>query len=379
MVTRFLPRVLCNVRIPVNAFGQANYKKNMSSANGEPKPAKRPTPLTIGTHNGTFHCDEVVACFMLKQLPEYENAEIFRSRDEKALREKCDIIVDVGSIFDHEKKWYDHHQLTFKETFSTVLPELADEFDIRLSSAGLIYCFYGERVIQSILQRERNVQLSTKNLKLAFLQIYRNFISELDAIDNGVPMFEGGEPRYKISTHLSARINKLNPSWQETDVDIDQRFYTAMAVAGKEFVDNVLEVACSWIAAREYVRQALEQAKSVHASGEILLLERFCPWKVHLSDLEKEYSVEGVPKLVIFNEGANWRVAGVPVTPSSFLGRKFLPSPWRGLHDEELCQKAGTNDLIFVHHTGFVGGAKTKEAALAMAQKSIEFVNEDTA
>ncbi|XP_030565808.1 UPF0160 protein C27H6.8 [Drosophila novamexicana] len=351
----------------------------MSAANEEPKPAKRPTPPTIGTHNGTFHCDEVVACFMLKQLPEYENAEIFRSRDEKALREKCDIIVDVGGIFDHEKKWYDHHQLTFKETFSTVLPELDDEFDIRLSSAGLIYCFYGERVIQSILQRERNVQLSTKNLKLAFLQIYRNFISELDAIDNGVPMFEGGEPRYKISTHLSARISKMNPSWQETGVDSEQRFHTAMTVAGKEFVENVLEVACSWIAAREYVRQALEQAKSVHASGEILLLERFCPWKVHLNDLEKEYGVEGVPKLVIFNEGANWRVAGVPVTPSSFLGRKFLPTHWRGLRDEELCQKAGTNDLLFVHHTGFIGGAKTKEAALAMAQKSIEFVDENTA
>lgn len=131
MVTRFLPRFLCNVRIPFNAFGQTSYKKKMSAANEEPKPAKRPTPPTIGTHNGTFHCDEVVACFMLKQLPEYENAEIFRSRDEKALREKCDIIVDVGGIFDHEKKWYDHHQLTFKETFSTVLPELDDEFDIR--------------------------------------------------------------------------------------------------------------------------------------------------------------------------------------------------------------------------------------------------------
>ena len=35
-------------------------------------------PKKIGTHNGTFHCDEVLACFMLKQLPEYKNAEIVR-------------------------------------------------------------------------------------------------------------------------------------------------------------------------------------------------------------------------------------------------------------------------------------------------------------
>ena len=28
--------------------------------------------LKIGTHNGTFHCDEVMACYMLKLLPEYK-------------------------------------------------------------------------------------------------------------------------------------------------------------------------------------------------------------------------------------------------------------------------------------------------------------------
>ncbi|XP_002000341.3 MYG1 protein [Drosophila mojavensis] len=363
--------------LPVVAFNQFTQKLTMSSAaNGLPSPPKRPTPLTIGTHNGTFHCDEVVACFMLKQLPEYENAEIFRSRDDEALRAKCDIIVDVGGVFDHEKKWYDHHQLSFKETFSTVHPELGDEFDIRLSSAGLVYSFYGERVIQSILQRERNIQLSEANMKLAFLQIYRNFICELDAIDNGVPMFEGGEPRYKISTHLSARIGKLNPSWQDMNLDTDQRFHMAMSVAGKEFVENVLEVACSWIAARDHVRLALEKAASIHESRQILLLETFCPWKVHLDSLEKEYDVKGVPKLVIFNDGNSWRVAGVPVTPTSYVGRKFLPKPWRGLRDKELCQIAEIEDLTFVHHTGFIGGAKTKEAALAMALKSIDFADE---
>lgn len=35
----------------------------------------------IGTHNGVFHCDEALACFMLTRLPEYRDAEIVRSRD----------------------------------------------------------------------------------------------------------------------------------------------------------------------------------------------------------------------------------------------------------------------------------------------------------
>lgn len=37
--------------------------------------------LIIGTHSGVFHCDEVLACFLLKQLPYYEDAEIIRTRN----------------------------------------------------------------------------------------------------------------------------------------------------------------------------------------------------------------------------------------------------------------------------------------------------------
>lgn len=46
--------------------------------------AKSPRILKkIGTHSGVFHCDEALACFMLKQLPEYVDADIVRSRDQE--------------------------------------------------------------------------------------------------------------------------------------------------------------------------------------------------------------------------------------------------------------------------------------------------------
>lgn len=63
----------------------------------------------IGTHNGTFHCDEALACFMLKQLPEYRHADIVRTRNPEELA-KCDVVVDVGGVYDPEKHRYDHHQ-----------------------------------------------------------------------------------------------------------------------------------------------------------------------------------------------------------------------------------------------------------------------------
>ena len=40
---------------------------------------KRPHLMkNIGTHSGMFHADEALACFMLKQLPEYKEAEVIR-------------------------------------------------------------------------------------------------------------------------------------------------------------------------------------------------------------------------------------------------------------------------------------------------------------
>jgi uncharacterized UPF0160 family protein len=42
--------------------------------------------LKVGTHDGMFHCDEVLACVMLtKYTNKYNGAEIIRSRDEKKL------------------------------------------------------------------------------------------------------------------------------------------------------------------------------------------------------------------------------------------------------------------------------------------------------
>lgn len=84
-------------------------------------------PNTIGTHSGTFHCDEVLATFLLKELEEYKSSPILRTRDLKLL-EQCEIVVDVGGVYNHSAKRYDHHQITFNETFSTLRPEYGSNF-----------------------------------------------------------------------------------------------------------------------------------------------------------------------------------------------------------------------------------------------------------
>ena len=55
--------------------------------------------VKIGTHSGSFHCDEALGCFLLRQTDTYRDAEIIRSRDEEVLQD-LDIIIDVGGKYD---------------------------------------------------------------------------------------------------------------------------------------------------------------------------------------------------------------------------------------------------------------------------------------
>lgn len=107
--------------------------------------------VKIGTHNGTFHCDEVLACSMLKLLPEFQNAEIVRSRDPKILAE-CDIVVDVGGEFNAETKRFDHHQKSFNESVASLME--GKKWVTKLSSAGLIYVHYGKPIIRQVLNTQ---------------------------------------------------------------------------------------------------------------------------------------------------------------------------------------------------------------------------------
>ncbi|CAH2238547.1 jg1478 [Pararge aegeria aegeria] len=328
--------------------------------------------MKIGTHDGVFHCDEVLACFMLKQLPEYKDAEIVRSRDPEKLS-TCDIVVDVGAEFDHQKKRYDHHQREFKETLSTLRPELGDKYKIKLSSAGLVYTFYGEDVLKQLAPKGH--LLTSEDLRLIYKKVYENIVEEMDAIDNGVPMTDD-KPRYKIRTHLSARVHRLNPEWNsQSNSNVDEIFVKAMALVSEEFLYTVNYFISVWLPARDYVKSALEERSEVHESGEIVVFKERFPWKEHLFDLEQELGLVGEIKFAIFNDKIDsWRVQAVPVEPNSFVTRKPLNKSWWGVRDDQLSKAAGIKGCIFCHSTGFIGGNTTKTGALAMAINSLNAV-----
>ncbi|XP_055375131.1 MYG1 exonuclease [Condylostylus longicornis] len=354
-------------------FEKINNTFHAKSMSSEPKKMKTGVISKIGTHNETFHCDEVLACYMLQQLENMKHAKIVRSRDPEILN-TCDIVVDVGGIFDADRNLYDHHQKGFNETFSSLKPEFGGGYNIRLSSAGLVYVYYGEKVLQAILKKE-DVTLDANQLKTIYEQVYKSLIMEIDAIDNGVPICDG-EQKYFITTHLSSRVQHLNPQWNDTgSLNEDERFQKAQDLVGEVLRDKVVFCATVWLPAREIVKAAILNSKSIHMSGEIIELEKCCPWKDHLFKLEEELNLKGVHKYVLFcGPNNDWRVMCVPNDPNSFVCRKFLLKSWRGLH--EFKNQNDIKDMKFCHSTGFIGGAYSREGVLQMAIKSLESVEE---
>ncbi|KAA3454844.1 protein-like isoform X1 [Gossypium australe] len=376
-------------------------------------PSKR-----VGTHSGSFHCDEALGCFMICLTTRFSNSEIVRTRDPKVL-EGFDAVLDVGGVYDPSRDRYDHHQKGFEEVFG-------HGFNTKLSSAGLVYKVFiiSSRQLKIPSHSSLLVEIIAKELQLGedhpdvqrlFLAIYKNFMEAIDAIDNGINQFDTDKPpRYVNNTNLSSRVGRLNLDWMDHNQSPEKEneaFQQAMALAGSEFLDVSLMTifqsvrfhAKSWLPARSIVMECIADRYDTDPSGEIMVLKRFTPvsiltvsyswltiihpllttkygfcciqqWKLHIFELEEEMKVDPPIKYVLYDDdrGKRWRVQAVAISPDRFESRKPLPAQWRGLTDDELSKEAGIPGCIFVHISGFTGGNQTYEGALAMARTALK-------
>lgn len=92
-------------------------------------------------------------------------------------------------------------------------------------------------------------------------------------------------------------------------------------------------------------------------------------------------NIQGQLLFVLFPDNSEgWRVQAVGANPESFESRCPLREEWRGIKDlarlREISgnlsiDRKGLEDIVFVHATGFIGGAKSYESALKMAVMSL--------
>ena len=216
--------------------------------------------------------------------------------------------------------------------------------------------------------------------------MYEKFVEEYDGIDNGVNQYEG-EPKYKISSLVGARVGSLNPRWNDEDKSderADSQFRKAMelgtflvdcpificCLVGAEFKQTLDSLVNSWLPAFDIVSAAIDARSE---DGKLIMFETSgCPWKEHLFNIEDKRGIKGEILYCVYqNKPTDWRIQCVPVSPTSFTNRKSLPESWRGVRDEKLAEVCGVDGASFCHASGFIGGASTREGALTMAKKAL--------
>ncbi|TVU28055.1 hypothetical protein EJB05_19562, partial [Eragrostis curvula] len=115
----------------------------------------------VGTHNGSFHCDEALGCYLIRLTSQLAGADVVRTRDSQVL-DTLDAVLDVGGVYDPSRHRYDHHQKGFNEVFG-------HGFNTKLSSAGLVYKHFGKEIIA----KELGVSEDHEDVHRLYLAIYK--------------------------------------------------------------------------------------------------------------------------------------------------------------------------------------------------------------
>jgi uncharacterized UPF0160 family protein len=332
---------------------------------------------TIGTHDGVFHADDAMGCMLLKNYTnDFKNGQIVRSRNPEVLN-KLDVVIDVGGIYDFAMNRFDHHQKGFNEVFQ-------EGSEIKLSASGLVFKHYGKECIANALEAmfEDNIipksmkgDLKETHIDSFYQSAYKGLFVTLDALDNGIERYPK-EVKAKFEyykTDLGSRIARMNPNWWE-DLDSDKlylNFGKAMELCREEFIEKLKVDFMAEVGSSVIVESSV--AKNSHGDGQVVVLDKACFWKESLYKTEEKLKISGKIKYVIYPAlgGEEFRVQAVAVSSNSFESRKPLKEEWRGLDAEKLASVSGIPDIVFCHHSGFIGGAKSLESSLKMALLSL--------
>ena len=294
--------------------------------------------IKIGTHNGEFHCDDVMASAALLAL--YPDAEIVRSRDAAVLAE-CDVLVDVGGVCDPTTGRFDHHQ---REGAPEPRPN-----GVKFSSFGLVWAQYGAEIAGG---------------KLAAEIVDRDLVQGIDALDNG----QGTNDVLDGVKHatLSGQVANLNPTWQEV---ANGASYDAAFTEALDFAKIVLRRAIATARAEAAMLETLREAAK--GDAEIVVMpESYKGDGFALTGaLADEFPAA---KFAVFVAGnGEWSAQAVPPVRGSFAQRCPFPSAWGWKRGADLAAVSGVADAIFSHGGGFFACAVSREGAVALCKGAL--------
>jgi len=274
---------------------------------------------SCGTHNGSFHADEVTACALLLLFDLIDKDKIVRSRDQAVLDE-CEYVCDVGGIYDPKIKRFDHHQVDYQGP---------------LSSAGMILNYLNDN---KIIEEK------------FFRHLRDSLVLGVDLHDNGKIQLESGICSF---SHIISNFMPID--YSASSKQLDEAFFKAVdfTLAHLKRMQQRFTYALD---CRKIVE--VEMAKK----SECLFFDRPLPW------LDNFFSLGGEnhpAKFVIMPAHEHWKLRGIPPNLKNRMKvRSPLPEVWAGLQNQELKQKSGIDGAIFCHKGRFISIWETKEDAI---------------
>ena len=301
--------------------------------------------IKIVTHNETFHCDEVLGCGILKLI--YPDAVIIRTRDVSIIEscELCDIVLDVGKIYDPNTNRFDHHQESFNDSFS-------DNYTTPLSSCGLIWKHYGHRVLEA----HPKFNVFEKYTEEIYNNIYKSIIHPVDCNDNGI------SNTYVNMVYFPVELSNIVSSFNETHNETSQydNFIETMTMCQKIFMNYMNKSINKYVEYYEYHDIFLEAFNNRIKPYYIVLND---PQNIH--QFLKKYDKEQTIKFIIAKTNDCYKLWTINKTG----GKKF--EILMKLISEKQAQKLKIgNDLIFIHKVCFTGACKTLESSIKIIDES---------
>ena len=316
---------------------------------------------TIATHNGSFHADDVFGVAVLMGV--FPRHTLVRTRSSAAI-EAADFAVDVGGLWDAASGRFDHHQRGFTGARAArVAADGSTTPGVGYASAGLVWAAHGQAYVQA-LASQSGYALEASATEAITATIDSTLVQYLDIVDTGQGDVAPG------IFGLSALIAQINTNWmEESGLSVDQKaalqeqgFVQAMAIT-RQFLDRAIIKRISQVRSKDIVRQSPRLL-----GGRVLhLLEGGMPWT--------QVVLEEMPEVlfVIYpdSDGSQYQLKTVPVEAGSFVAKRDLPQSWSGLREQELAAVTGVADSVFCHLNLFIGGARSLDGAIRMAELAL--------
>lgn len=293
--------------------------------------------LTIGTHDGEFHADDIYACATLIQATTERGQknppviDIVRTRDPQELAQ-CDVLIDVGMEYNPDEGKFDHHQPEGAGQRENKIPYAA--FGLIWKEVGLVLCD-GDQTAVDLVDKD--------------------FVQVIDAYDNQIPLYESSQAPDIQPGQDIMNFNYMGPTG----------FDNAIATA-RILIEGRIAAAKAEVLSIRPITESIVQSTDKRV---LILPHENINWKSTIPNLE----LANEAKFVIEPEGEDWVVRAVPVRANSVEKRALLPEELRGIEDavviESLC---GVSDVKFVHSEGFFARADSREAAERLVSQSLD-------